>query len=285
MPTTARSRFPLLLTLAALATLCAPLAAAAQSPAPGGYMQAQPAPIERAPDATPQRTDHPAPAVKTMQPAPGVYVRVNPQGSVTTVSSTADRTELRVDSGIANISVHHPAQNAQILVDLGGGQLDLIKDGMYTFNAVTKTARVLVGEAAAFPNTDANATGKPIKVKEDHAVTFGTGTLHSVEFQLMDARADLLPRPNTDRSDSVRTPYPAYGYGYGYGYGFYGDGYPYYAGDYPYYGWGEPYFGYGYPFGIGLGFGFYGGGFYGGGFRGRGFGGGGFGGRGFHGRR
>jgi hypothetical protein len=250
-------------------------------PTPDGYLQSQPAPIERAPStgstpnaypstypnghptATTDATQHfqAPPTVKTSQPAQGVYVRMSPQGSVTTVSTAPDHTELRVDKGIVNISVHHPAQNSLILVDLAGGQVDLLKDGMYTFNADTRTARVLVGEAEAFPTTDPN--GKSVKVKEDHAIVFGTPALHSVEFQLQDARTDVLPRNPADNHGDGR-PYPAYGFAPYDGYYGYGYGYPYYAWDYPYFGWG-------YPYGFGLGFGFYGGGFYGGGFRGGGF--------------
>ncbi len=283
MPTTVRSNqntpqrcTPALLALAVLSTFGFATVAKAQTPDPasGSYLQSQPAPIERAPsaqsggqnfaqpDGTPSLPRHaPPPTVKTSQPAQGVYVRISPQGSVTTVSTAPDHTELRVDSGIVNISVHHPAHDSLILVDLAGGQVDLLKDGMYTFNAYTKTARVLVGEAEAFPTTDPN--GKSVKVKEDHAIVFGTPALHSVEFQLEDARADVLPRNPADNHGDGR-PYPAYGFAPYDGYYGYGYGYPYYAWDYPYFGWG-------YPYGFGLGFGFYGGGFYGGGFRGGGF--------------
>jgi hypothetical protein len=261
MPTTTRSAIKQLLSLSAVAAVS--LTAAAQAP---DYTQSQPAPIQRsAPAGPPQNYRQPArPAVKTSQPAPGVWLRVSPQGSVTTVSATADHTELRVDSGIANITVHHPAHDALILVDLGGGQVDLIKDGLYTFNAATRTVRVLVGEAEAFNGTDANSNGKPIKVKEDHALTFGTANLRTVEFAPFQARPDLLPGDTAyAHGDGPARPGP-------YGYGFYG-GYPY--GGYPYYAWDYPYYGWEYPYGFG--FGYYGGfgGFYGGGFRG-GFGGG-----------
>jgi hypothetical protein len=258
MPTTARSAIKQLLSLSAVAALS--LTAAAQVP---DYTQSQPAPIERsapapAPAGDSQPYQRPArPAIKTSQPAPGVWLRVSPQGSVTTVSATADHTELRVDSGIANVTVHHPAHDALILVDLGGGQVDLIKDGLYTFNADTKTVRVLVGEAEAFTGTDANSNARPIKVKEDHALTFGAASLRTVEFAPFQARPDLLPGDTAyAHGDGPARPYP-------YGYGFYGYPGPYYAWDYPYYGWG-------YPYGFGLGFGYYGGfgGFYGGGFRG-----------------
>jgi hypothetical protein len=174
------------------------------------------------------------------------------------ISAGADTTELRVERGLANINVHHAAQGAQILVDLPGGQLSLLKDGLYTFNAASNTARVLKGEAKAFPST--NASAKAVKVKEDHAVTFGALQLHSVEFYPAAARADLLPAYGYGEGEG-HGPYYSYGPYYGpYGDGFYGYGYPYYAygWGYPYYGWGYPYYGWGYP-GFGIGFGYYGG--------------------------
>jgi hypothetical protein len=283
MPTTVHTAKTFLLTLAAAATLT--MAATAQTTAPNAnsYLQSQPAPIERAAPALAAPGTQPGtvnqqpaqPAVKSSQPAPGVWLRVNPQGAVTTVSATPERLELRVDSGIANITVHHPAKDHLILIDVAGGQLDLIKDGLYTVNADTKTARVLVGEAEAFPNTDANADTKPVKVKEDHAITFGTAALRTVEFEPFQANPDLLPRDVADNHGDRRATYPAYGYGYGPYDGYYG--YPYA----PFYAWDSPYYGWGYPYGFGLGFGYYGGGFYGG----RGFYGGGFRGGGFRGRR
>ncbi len=265
MPTTSsQSATRFVLALAAL-TLAA--TAGAQT-----YMQPQAAPIERSAAPSPQIDTPPArpqrSVTKTTQPAPGVWLSVSPHGSVAVVAASADRTELRVDSGIANVTVHHPAQNALILVDLGGGQVDLIKDGLYTFNADTKTARVLVGEADAFSTTDANSSSKPIKLKEDNALTFGAASLRAVEFAPFQARPDLLPRDTASAHGDPRpTPAPYYGYAPYYG-GFYGD---------PYYAWG-PYAGWDYPYGfypgLGFGFGYYGGfgfgrGFYGGGFRGR----------------
>jgi len=250
------------------------LSAAAQTP---DYLQPQPAPIERSQPAgqptdrgyeqpgqqhAPPPSQYRPPMPTTSQPAQGIYLSVSPGGSVTTVAATPDHTELRVESGIANISVHHAAKDTAILVDLAGGQLNLLKDGFYTFNADTRTARVLLGEAEAFnsANAAADANTKPVKVKEDHAITFGTAELRSVSFEPFQARADVLPRDSAYNHGDGYQPYPAYGYG------FYGYPYPYYAWGYPYYGWG-------YPYGFGVGFGYYGGfgGFYGG--------------RGFYGRR
>jgi hypothetical protein len=213
-------------------------------------------------------------------------VRSAPGAEVKTVANTTDSIELRVDKGLANVTIRQPKENEQILIDLPGGQVALVKDGLYTVNATTNTFRVLEGEAAAFPSSDPKA--KPLTVKENHAVVFGAsniraGSLRAVEFAPFQAQADILPTEADGRRPEYGSepgygpgyrpgPYSYYGptYAYGpygawepYGDGYYGYPYPYYAYGYPYGGWG-----WGYPyFGVGIGFG----GYWGGGF-GRGFG-------------
>jgi hypothetical protein len=222
------------------------------------FTQQQAAPIERS---TPQQ----AVRVTSSQPIEGVWLRTAPGSSVHTVSADGNGTQIRVEHGIANVDVHHPAANTELLVDVPGGQVSLLKDGLYTFNAETNTVRVLRGEAHAFPSGDDKDA---IKVKEDHQFAFGTG--HSVDLNRGEARADLLGGERVEGRTER-----GYGGYYGpYGDGFYsGYGYPY-GGGYPYYAWGSPwsYGPWGYP-GFGVGFGYYGGfrGGYGGfgGFRGR----------------
>jgi hypothetical protein len=280
-------------TLSAVSAVCAAQAADQPGPANSNSLQTQTeaAPIERAypdqnhyangPAANGAGSNTAAPGVNTTtEPIAGVMLRVTPQSEVQQVSSDAEKFELRVERGVANINVHDPGKDKVILVDLPGGQTQLLKNGLYTFNAETSTARVLKGEALAFPE-GAAANAKPLKVKEDNKVVFNGTDVKPHEFVPYEASMDLLPGPEGPRGDGGA----GYAYGYGpYGDGFYG-GYPYYGYGYP--GWGYPYsYGYGfYPFGVGLGFGYYGGfhGGYGGGFHG---GGGGFhGGGGGHGRR
>jgi hypothetical protein len=201
-----------------------------------------------------------APKINQMQPAQGIFVRSAADAAVTKVSATGDTTELRVEHGLANVSVRHPADNSQILVDLPGGQVALEKDGLYTFNANSNTVRVLQGEAAAFPN-GSGKDAKGITLKEDRALSFAGPNPKATDSYPAQSRADLLPggqRPYNAEPDYgyaygpgyYRAPYYAYGYGYEYPYG-----YPYA----PYYAYDYPYWGYGYPFGFGLGFGYYGG--------------------------
>jgi hypothetical protein len=268
----------------ALATLSA-TALNAQSADPAGQtpLQNQPAPITRSGPANGLGVRDNAPYTTALtvgqvlatkrntanvQPVTGVYLRVAANSTVREVAASAERAEFRVERGLVNVSVHHPEDHMLVLVDLPGGQVQLLKNGFYTFNAGTNTTRVLKGEADAFAGTDISA--RPLKVKEDHAVIFPaagqTGIkLQSIEFYPMQARGDVIATP---------AEYARASDGPGYGYGDYG-GYPYPAYGFGGYGypWGgyDPYWDgfYGPPFGIGIGFGgFYGGGFRGG-FRGR----------------
>ena len=292
---------------AAGASLCVAQNIASAGPADPSYMQSQPAPIERAypnqsqaPYAQYSRPNGynrgpyqpPMPAQVTLSPGssatattvslsanpiPGVILRVAPNSSIKEVVSNSDRLELRVESGIANLNVHDPEKNIVLLVDLPGGQVQTLKNGLYTFNATTNTARVLKGEALAFPASSPNA--HPLKVKEYNKIEFGKDT-RPHEFVPQQAFADLIPAPARGPEQygggggygyGYGNAYaPGYGYGPGYGYAPYGDGYPdypygyypYYAGFYP---WGYPY---GFYPGFGFGFGYFGG-FHGGGFHGR----------------
>jgi hypothetical protein len=264
-----------------LATLS--VSALAQSPDPGVTgsattpSQQRPAPIVRNypgaysganPSARPAMPV--APAVTSSQPINGVWLMTVPSAVVKTISADANGTEIRLEHGRANLQVHQPADNSLILVDLPGGQIGLVKDGLYTFNADTNTVRVLHGEAEFYPSENA----KPIKIKEDHELVVAAGS----KAKEVDPRAmasDLLQTgPGQgyvgDRygDDGYRGDYGYGGYGgFGPGYGFYG-GYPFGG-----FGYGQP-FGWGYPYGFGLGFGYggFGGGFgggYGGGYYGR----------------
>jgi hypothetical protein len=237
--------------IVALSTL--PLGASAQ--AADGTALTSAAPIVRSrPGLTGQ--------VATTEPMRGVWLRSEPNGSTRVVSTTGNATEIRVEHGRANVQVYHPAEHAQISVDLPGGKVDLLKDGFYTFNADTNTVRVLHGEAASYPGGTSDA--KPVKVKEDHEYAFN-GKPSEVPYD--EIGSDVLPGGGPGAGGASRGDGYAPGYGAGYGYGPYGDGYP---APYPYpyyaYGYGYPYGFYPY-YGFGLGFGYYGG--FRGGFRGR----------------
>ncbi|MDE1163515.1 MAG: hypothetical protein PW792_16450 [Acidobacteriaceae bacterium] len=216
-------------------------------------------------------------ATHVLNPAQGVRVLTNTQ--LETIATGNGRTELRLSSGKANVIVDNPADGALILIDLPGGQVDLIRDGFYTLNAQTNRVSVLHGEAKVFaPDAPANAEGKT--VKEGQGVVLN-GHPHPDDLYDSQAQADILPwSGGAGPSDvAMKNGQQQQGYPQGYtdsgcdgcasDYGYYGDGF--YAG-YPYYGYGYGYgypgwgWGFGYPgYGWGLGLGYYGG-YYGGGY-------------------
>ena len=211
--------------LAAGAPLCVAQNIASSGPAEPSYTQSQPAPIERAyPNPTyPNRSylnqdqrpydqnpgpyGQPMPAPVTLSPGgtisaagmpltahpiPGVILRVAPNSSVKEVASSNERLELRIESGVANVDVHDPQKDVLLLVDLPGGQTQMLKNGLYTFNAATNTARVLKGEARAFPASASKA--ESMKVKEYNKIEFGKDA-RPHEFVPQQAIADLIPAP------------------------------------------------------------------------------------------
>jgi hypothetical protein len=254
-------------------------------------MQSQPAPIERSGDNFNGANAYPVQLTAgqvlsahrgsaSAIAGPGVFVRIGHGSAIRAIRLSNENTELRVERGVANISVHSAIKHAQILIDLPGGQTNLIKDGFYTFNASTNTIRTLKGEAYAYPGTG-NMQAKPIKVKENHAVVFNGPDIRSFEFDPFEARADLIPYAQGGMGGQAEGPeyygpyagYPYYDYGYPYyfGYGYPGFYDPFYFG----FGWGGGYYG-GYRGGWGGGRGGWGGGRggWGGGRGGGGFGGG-----------
>ena len=273
-------------TLSAISAVCAAQAADQTGQASSSFEQQQAAPIERAypRQEAPQSGQVPQPVepveaapltmtpgqtitpkmTSNVSPIQGVLLRVGPESSVKEVSRDAGKLELSVEHGLVNVNVHDPDKDMLILVDLPGGQTQVLKNGLYTFNAETNTARVLKGEALAFPQA-AKGNDKPIKVKEYNKIVFGQTEVRPREFYPEEARVDLLPGP--------RPAGPGWAPGNLYGNGPYGDGFygyapaPYYGYGYPW-GWGYPYYAWGYPWGIGIGFGYYGGWGYGGWYRG-----------------
>ncbi len=211
----------------------------------------QPAPIVRS---SPQA--YRTPQIFDVQPASGVSVRSDVENGFQTVSASDSQTELRVLHGRADVTLHHPKDHSEIVVDLPHGRVSLLKDGLYTFNAETSTVRVLRGEAEAF--SGASIEGKGTKVKEEQQLTVSdTGKLRAVEAYPYELTADLIGEEDPDGDRPPHSGYATYSDDYyfgGYPYLAVGYGYPF-GGFYPY--------GYGYPFGFG--FGYYGG------FRGRGF--------------
>lgn len=96
---------------------------------------------------------------------PGVFVRLGADSTIQMVSPDLTKTEIRLDKGLANVEVDQIYKQNTILVDLKNGQTQLLKKGLYTFDADSSTVRVIDGQADVYPGENLQTNIKPIEVK------------------------------------------------------------------------------------------------------------------------
>jgi hypothetical protein len=99
---------------------------------------------------------------------PGVFLRLGNDSAVKMISPDLTHTEVLLDHGRATVEVDQLYKQNDILIDQKGGQTQLLKNGLYEFNADNNTVRVYDGKAAVYPGDNHATDIKPINVKENH---------------------------------------------------------------------------------------------------------------------
>jgi hypothetical protein len=215
---------------------------------------------------------------------PGVFLRLGNDTTVKMVTPNLTHTEILLERGRAEVEADQLYPQNTILIDQKGGQTQILKNGLYEFNADNNTVRTFDGKAAVYPGDNLQANIKPIDVKGGKLLVLANEAVRPASFD-KDRSQDDLYRWSSLRSQylgeaniDLASEYAGYGPGYAYAPGWF---------------WDPAFYGYtwlpgGGPFWSPFGFGFYspyyirGGGFvYGRGFYGRGYGGA----YGFHGAR
>lgn len=151
---------------------------------------------------------------------PGVFVRLGEQSSATMISSGLMDTLMSVDQGEALVEVAeiHPENDLRILVE--GKTTELMKTGLYDFNAGLHAVRVLDGEAML------EGTKRRIKVKGGHMVDLASSEPYrAVKFDKKELESEDLYRWTSLRSSYLAEANAdsAHRYSFG-GFGWYGDG-------------------------------------------------------------
>jgi FecR-like protein len=251
---------------------------------------------------------------------PGAFLRLGDNSSLKMISPGLTNTELQVQKGRALIEVAEIHKENDLRVAVNGVTTELVKDGLYEFDADNNLVRVFDGKV------DVQRESTQVEVKDGRQYSFNANLLKSEKFDeklykddlynWSSLRSQYLAEANTDAARtyvvggpgwwgagwywdpwySAYTFIPGSGFLYSpFGFGFYSPSLvyrsPYFIyGHYPHRFYGGYLNGFGYrgP-GIYRSRGFYGhggiggSGFHGGGFHGGGFHGGGFHGGGFHG--
>jgi hypothetical protein len=113
---------------------------------------------------------------------PGIYVRVGSNSVLKMISPDLTHTEVRLESGKADVEVDNIYKENNILVDQEGSQARLLKPGLYAFNTPKGTMRVFDGEAKVFPIDNAQDV-KPVTVKGSHKLLLSGDGGKPVHFQ------------------------------------------------------------------------------------------------------
>lgn len=109
---------------------------------------------------------------------PGVFLRLDKDSTVKMISPDLTKTEVELSQGRASIEVDQIYKQNNILIDLKNGQTQLLKNGLYEFDATAGTVRVFDGEAAVFGSVTPQPNEKAQKVKGGKQLTLAGG-LHA----------------------------------------------------------------------------------------------------------
>ncbi|MEI9980238.1 MAG: FecR domain-containing protein [Edaphobacter sp.] len=132
---------------------------------------------------------------------PGIFVRLGDNSTVQMVSPDLTHTEIRLDRGRANVEVDQIYPQNTILIDLKNGQTQLLKAGLYSFDADNSIVRVFDGQAAVYPGADLLAKVKPIDVKGGRQLTLNAELLKPQRFNKDVAETDSLYKWSSLRSN------------------------------------------------------------------------------------
>jgi hypothetical protein len=131
---------------------------------------------------------------------PGIFLRLAEDSTVQMVSPDLTHTEVRLEQGRANVEVDQIYSQNTILIDLKNGQTQLLKNGLYAFDATNSTVRVFDGKAAVYPGANLQANVKPIDVKGSHQLALNGEPLKPQRFNKDEASADPLYKWSSLRS-------------------------------------------------------------------------------------
>jgi hypothetical protein len=132
---------------------------------------------------------------------PGIFLRLGNDSTVQMVSTDLTHTEVKLEQGRANVEVDQIYPQNTILVDLKNGQTQLLKNGLYAFDAGNATVRVFDGKAAVYPGANPQANVKPVDVKGGHQLALNGELLKTQGFNKDQAKTDPLYKWSSLRSN------------------------------------------------------------------------------------
>jgi hypothetical protein len=122
---------------------------------------------------------------------PGIFLRVGSNSTVQMVTPNLTQTEVRLEQGRAIVEVDEIYNQNRILVDLPNGQTQLLKKGLYAFDASNSMVSVFDGKAHVYAGSDLQADVKPIELKGGRRLILNGDGLQPAKFDKDQAKDDL----------------------------------------------------------------------------------------------
>lgn len=154
---------------------------------------------------------------------PGIFLRLDKNSTVKMVSPDLTHTEVSLERGRVEVEADQLYPQNRILIDQKGGQTQILKNGLYEFNADNNTVRTFDGKAAVYPGDNLQSNVKPVDVKGGHQLVLTGEAVKPVGFDKDRSQDDLyrwsslrsqyLGEGNVDLAARYADYGPAYGYG------------------------------------------------------------------------
>ena len=122
---------------------------------------------------------------------PGVFLRLGNDSTVQMVSPNLTHTEVRIERGQAQVEVDQLFDQNRLLIDQANGQTQILKRGLYSFDAARASVQVFDGKANVYPGTDLNTDVKPVEIKGDRQFTLTGDMIKPQKFDKNSAEGDL----------------------------------------------------------------------------------------------
>jgi hypothetical protein len=113
---------------------------------------------------------------------PGVFLRLDKNSTVKMVSPDLMHTEVELSQGRASVEVDQIYKQNNLLVDMKGGQAQLLKNGLYEFDLANSTVRTFDGKALVFSSVAPTPNEKAVEVKGGRQMTLTGEAVKPVKF-------------------------------------------------------------------------------------------------------
>jgi len=122
---------------------------------------------------------------------PGIFLRLDDNSTVRMVRPDLTHTEVSLEQGRAQVEADQIYPQNTILIDQKNGQTQILKNGLYEFNAENNTVRTFDGKALIFPGSNLQSKVKPIDLNGSRQITLTGEAVKPVKFDKNNSQDDL----------------------------------------------------------------------------------------------